>query len=411
MDNELKVRLLVLSSGERYSVLVDRSSGLPVIAPNLYLTSQVRNADLSHASLAAAAGCLVVLYRFCHQREIDLEARFRAKKFFDLAELDALRDFCRENFASSQSANSNARGTPKFMYCNPYVEKATQHRRLTLAASYFAWLARWQMNHLEEEPMELSGMIKALQARRPSAGGRNAGLIDRSLSEQELDCLLSTIEVDNFSNPFHTSVRARNRLIILIELSLGIRAGEALNIRIEDIDFSSNTLSIIRRADQKDDTRKQQPLVKTLDRKLPVSNWLTSELHNYIVHIRRKVPGSKRNPYLFITYKAGPTQGQALSIASYKKMWSKLQRADVLLSNVTGHRLRHSWNYNFSVLVDNGTYELNEAEEEAARSVLMGWRIGSGSAKNYNRRFIVRKANEASIELQRKIFERGANND
>jgi hypothetical protein len=55
--NDLKIRAFVMDSGERYSLLVDRLTGLPVYAPNLFLTTQVRNASLSHAALAAYLLC------------------------------------------------------------------------------------------------------------------------------------------------------------------------------------------------------------------------------------------------------------------------------------------------------------------------------------------------------------------
>jgi hypothetical protein len=53
--NDLKIWAFVMRAGERYSLLVDRLTGLPVYAPNLFLTIQVRNANLSHAALSAYA--------------------------------------------------------------------------------------------------------------------------------------------------------------------------------------------------------------------------------------------------------------------------------------------------------------------------------------------------------------------
>ncbi|MCV5978774.1 tyrosine-type recombinase/integrase, partial [Escherichia coli] len=83
--------------------------------------------------------------------------------------------------------------------------------------------------------------------------------------------------------------------------SLGIRSGELLNIRISDINFSDSSLAIRRRADDKNDPRVKQPLVKTMERKLPLSSALAKELHNYITSVRRKFKNARKHEYLFVT--------------------------------------------------------------------------------------------------------------
>ena len=401
MELSLKVRLLVMSSGERHSLLVDAATGLPVYSPNLFLTSQIRNAGRSHASVASYASCLVILYRFISERRIDLSERFRQLLFLTDSEIDALRDFCKTNFDLQSTKIRQLQNIPGSRFGpKQRVTKETEYKRLTVAANYLTWLARREVPHLEDESSGLMKMARAIRARRPLSKGRNKGLVDRALNDKELARLLEIIEVDNLENPFQLLVRMRNRLIILMLYELGIRAGEALNIRVEDFDFNCNCLKIIRRAGQLDDTRTLQPLVKTLDRNIPVADWLMAEVHRYIVIERSKITSAKKCPYLFVTYKAGQTKGNAWSIAGYHKMWGALRAADPLLQTITGHRLRHTWNHRYSTLVDNGVYKLSEAEEGATRSVLMGWKQGSGTAALYNHRHIVTKANQASLALQ-----------
>ncbi|MBA0207339.1 site-specific integrase, partial [Pectobacterium aroidearum] len=88
-------------------------------------------------------------------------------------------------------------------------------------------------------------------------------------------------------------VQSRNRLIILLLFSFGIRAGELLNLRIRDIDFSSGMIVIKKRPDDKFDPRVNQPLVKTCERMFSVGNALMAELFNYITQDRRNVKNSK----------------------------------------------------------------------------------------------------------------------
>jgi hypothetical protein len=70
-----------------------------------------------------------------------------------------------------------------------------------------------------------------------------------------------------------------------------------LNIRVTDIHWSSNQLVIARRADEKDDTRLDQPLVKTLDRRLVMKDTLAADFHKYITKYRNKVPNACYNEY------------------------------------------------------------------------------------------------------------------
>ncbi|MBZ6064259.1 site-specific integrase, partial [Escherichia coli] len=93
MKDNYKVTTFVMDSGERYCMVVDRSSCLPVYYPTLFLTTQIRNRGDAFSTMLAAASNLVVLLRFLDNRGIDLEQRFLTKNFFKPYELDDLRDF------------------------------------------------------------------------------------------------------------------------------------------------------------------------------------------------------------------------------------------------------------------------------------------------------------------------------
>lgn len=89
-------------------------------------------------------------------------------------------------------------------------------------------------------------------------------------------------------------MQRRNRLMILLLFYLGIRGGELLNIRIQDIDFSANRIRIVRRADEQADSRTNEPNAKTRERLLPLAESLAQELHSYILQDRRKVRNAKK---------------------------------------------------------------------------------------------------------------------
>jgi hypothetical protein len=90
---EYGITRFAMDSGERYCLVVDRLTGLPLYYPNLYLLTQLRNRSVALATIEAEASHLVVLLRYLFRRKIDLEARFSQRHYFQEYELDDLRDF------------------------------------------------------------------------------------------------------------------------------------------------------------------------------------------------------------------------------------------------------------------------------------------------------------------------------
>ncbi|WP_260604626.1 hypothetical protein [Pectobacterium polaris] len=139
MDKNYGVTTFVMDSGERYCMLVARSSGLPVYYPTLFLTTQTRNKGDAFSTMLAAASNLVMLLRFVDSRGINLEQRFLSKDFFKPHELDDLRDFSQRKQGKK----------PLMASFSPWLEhttidtvdNGTQHSRLTTFANYLRWYA------------------------------------------------------------------------------------------------------------------------------------------------------------------------------------------------------------------------------------------------------------------------------
>jgi integrase len=287
------------------------------------------------------------------------------------------------------------------------VSSQTEYARLTVIAQYTKWLAEQLIDSRNQlTALQIGKMEKGLKARRPVKKKRNTEQYEKGLDEEQLSLIFELFRPDSELNPFpDRSVRIRNRLIFLMLYHLGIRGGELLNIRIRDIDFGRNQIVIVRRADERDDPRTYQPLVKTLDRRLPMKDTLAKEIHDYILKVRKNIPDSSKSDFLFVTHKSGPTQGQPLSKSSYKRVIEIVRTASPSLFNLTGHQLRHSWNERFSNHMDAMDVTLSQEQQEKMRSYLMGWKEGSGTALHYNKRFVKRKANEASLRLQEGLIQ------
>jgi len=405
MSKAYGINSFVMDSGERYCHVIDRVSGLPEYYPTLFLTTQIRNHGDSFATMEAAASNLVVFLRFLERGGIDLERRLLQRDFFREHELDALRDFTQRRFEQVLAfiPFGSVFTIDELAESGRPVSNGTQYSRLTTIARYLSWFARHLLSDLsQEDAARINALVGQIKERRPVKRGRNGDPRDRSLNDQQLDALFQVIRIGSTLNPFSESVQRRNRVMILLLYHLGIRGGELLNLRISDIDFAANQVTVARRADEKDDPRVREPNAKTLGRKIPLADSLSKEVHEYITKDRRLVGNARKNDFLFVTHKQGPTVGQPISKAGYYKVMAIVAAVSPQLYAVTGHMLRHSWNHKFSERMDASDKPFSEVQQEQVRSYLMGWKQASGTAATYNKRFIEQKGHEAALAMQEK---------
>lgn len=399
----LGISSFTMKSGERACLIMDHETGLPLYYPNLFLTTQIRNRSSAYSTVEAAASNLIVLIRFLKQREIDLEQRLLKRLFFKPHELDDLRDF-----AQLKLRRRPIKPHLLMMFDEEdlidtadIVNNGTHYSRLTTIATYISWLAMHYCTSQEASVYEqIHDMEQKIKDRRPRKKGRSGHGKDLSLKDGQIDALFEVIRPDSRRNPFKEHVKRRNRLIILLLYHLGIRGGELLNIRICDINFSTNQLSIVRRADEASDVRTREPNAKTLGRDLPLHDNLVKELHDYIVKERRNVSKRLTHDYLIVTHKEGKTCGLPISKSAYNEVISIVRSIAPELYQMTGHKLRHTWNRRFSEKMDNMDNPPSQELQEKIRSYLMGWKEGSGTAATYNKRFVAQKGMEAALYLQ-----------
>lgn len=396
--NNIIVNSFIFESGERYCHVIYENNGEPLYDPNLYITTQVRNRSCSINTMEAVAGSLALLYRFFSIQKIHIKERINRMDFLKINEIDALVDFTSKNFKNKKT---------KYLHEVNYVKGPTQYFRLTVICDYLEWLCKVHLynSYNKETRSNVEVFINDLKMKRPANADRYKNqLPDKALSKEQIGCLFSIIKVGSDLNPFSNQVQKRNRLIVLLIFSLGLRAGELLNLRVSDIDFPNLTIAIKRRHDDKTDKRVNQPLVKTCERVFRVDELFMSELFDYIVSDRKNIKKSKGNEFLFVTYKKGYSQGDGLSFSAYHKIIDTISKQSPALMELTGHKLRHTWNYEFSAKLDSMKKRFSEEKEEQIRSYLMGWRPGTETAKIYIQRHIIEQSHKTSLAFQNDLM-------
>lgn len=390
------VRQIVFEDGERACAVVD-TQGMPLFYPNLFLTTQVRNDNLSSSTLSNTAGHLCAFLQAMEESQTDLIARLSEGKVLEPFEVEALRGDLQRRLTKKPEGRS----LHSYFSQSEYISKEIMHARITVSAKYLDWLARLYLRK-PRDPDELARVLAAMKEIRPVNKKRNTIKRKRGLSATTAAAIKEVLRPGSQYNIWlDPAIQVRNRLILSLLYEAGIRRGELLNLMVEDFNFAANTLEIVRRADEKADPRIDQPLVKTNDRLIPIKASLMAEVRVYVADHRRHVPGAKRHGFLFVTHKLGPTVGQPMTIVSYKNVINTLRAAVPPLKEFSGHDLRHYWNERFSDLMDKT--ELSPVEQEQIRSKLMGWKSGSGTAATYNQRFVERKAAEFGMRLQEGI--------
>ena len=400
-------------SGERFCKLLNNETGLPLFYPNIYAISQVRNRGLSFSSLEAAVSSIQVAYDWFDDRDINLEERILKKSFLTISEMDALKDRCQRKKTPPESKclsplikTHNAKAH--------LVSSALEHSRLSHIANYIEWLSDVLLGNGINTDIRASinKCCSGIRERRPPISNQGMFLEDAGLTSELIEEILKIIHPESPSNPFiNSGVRTRNHLIFKILEETGMRCGELLNLRIPDIHLRSipPDLHIIRRADEKDDPRTHQPLVKTRERALPLTSNLADLINNYLLHHRRTVPNAKKHDYLLVAHKSGKgqTQGAPLSISGYQFIVQSVRRATLPLLptgvRISGHKFRHAWNNRYSEWQDARPEPLSHDMQKQARCEAMGWTANSTMAERYDRRFIQQKANEAMLLMAEKL--------
>lgn len=416
MPSRHAVHTLLLPSGERLPILINRIEGRPCFDATLFVLTQLRQTNAASATIERALREIMVLQDFLFVRNICLNNRFREGRMLSLAEVDGLVNTCSEPTKSIHPQQK--RLPPRIKNSTISLEQfrlrqqearakvvapKTAANRIRTIQSYLTWLTE---SYLSQHGLDLATRhaleqnknktIAALAARLPRGKGRNQVGQREGLAPEMLNQLLEVIDPTSPDNPWRDQhARVRNALIVYWLWHLGVRRGELLNVKISDINFMKNEVLIARRADDPEDPRRNQPRVKTRDRILPLSANLAEATHHYIVNVRTQLKGARKHAFLFVAEHSGTP----LSLPALNKVFSVLRsNCPSLPDELSPHVLRHCWNDHFSQRIDKKGQ--SEEVEKKMRAYLMGWSPTSQTVNDYTRRHVRKQARKASLELQ-----------
>ncbi len=389
----------MFEDGERYCLLFNRKTDVPMYYENMYITVEVRNRNHSVKTMEAVSRTLLLFNSFLKLKNINIIKRIMDAEFLSVYEIDELVYYLGLSHANKKIV--------KIMQGRRQsVNVKTKYNRMSWIGKYMKWLSEYVLYDKKMELNKLNAFVRILDSKKPKLDYCNEYYTSepKSLDENQKNNLFNAIKATSSLNPFSKTVRIRNELIVIMLYMLGVRAGELLNIRLRDIDIENRMIKIVRRHDDITDNRVNQPLVKTLNRNIYMSDWLESKIYFYIQGERQRNINKKKHDFLFIAQGTSKNAGLPLTIAAYEKLFTKMKGIDSLPKDFSGHKLRHTWNYEFSKEVRNSIAEYGNINEELIRSYVMGWVPNTNISQVYNQRFVKEVCSQILKTIQDKMY-------
>jgi hypothetical protein len=420
----MKSKLFVSGNGERLSILFGKD-GMPMLYPNLFVTSMYRNDDQSSGSCKKALEHLSYFYEICKGLNIDIERRCEREDFLSLQEIKKIAYYTgitkkatEEKFIVEDKVISINRHKPNLLETARHtirVEKEedkvfwqTKYNRLSLFGRFVGWLESYHYPHSESKNQEHFLDQRPEKNEGLTYGEIHEQLTFKSLSKGQRNIFLDRVRPDYSDNPWvNKGVQHRNYALVLTLYALGIRIGESLNIKLEDFQVKDGKHYVLikRNAGDLDDPRVKQPKVKTNSRALALSPQLKSILDNYILEHRSQIEDAAHCPFLFISHRVRNNETLPLSISGAEKVFREF--GEIMGFKLNPHCLRHTWNDRYSESADKliAKGKTNEEKSEADRCHLMGWVKGSSMSLVYASRHNTKRAMELALILQDEDFE------
>lgn len=426
---EYKVDTLIFENGERYPILMG-SDEMPHFYSTLWVTSKLRP-SMAVNTIKNRISAVNWFLQWEKTEGRDLYSEFQKGKFLNEKDIESIKAHLSTDVShlkgiskKNKSRNKivNIHDIPQLIEVTPSVGRNHQYNRMTSVGEYLDFLAKVAVQHQNNAKLILNIeiMAKTFKASRPK--GKSKNVIDnhdsKKLPDGLIDEFMDVAHYDNPLNPFkHEVIRRRNHLMFELLKTLGIRRGELLSLTISDGNMllvgEQPYIWVKRKHDDKYDPRKTQPVAKTKERMLRISKELAILIDEYICSYRSDTPYANKHPYLFVTHRKCPSQGQPLSISTFDTVIIPAMKAvNEKFSAIHAHYFRHNWNENFSTKIDvindlalkgiDG-YTIIEAGKEAKmRQHLMG-HSSEKSAEVYNRRHIKKKAAEVILQEQKEL--------
>lgn len=252
-----------------------------------------------------------------------------------------------KNFVKSKTINNidenNIKDYLKYLNKQNNDTKTISHNISTLRSFYKFLLIEKKVNKNPMEYIELPKTKKTLP---------------KTLSIEEIDKLLDINLTDAFS--------FRNKAMLELMYSSGLRVSELINVKIHDIDISNCIIRIMGKGSK--------------ERIVPLGDYAIRYIELYIKEYREKLIKRELNDYLFLN-----NHGKKMTRQGFFKILKAIAKEKNIKTEFSPHTLRHS----FATHLLNGGADLRSIQEMLGHSDISTTQIYTHVSKeklkeNYN---------------------------
>ncbi|MEO5970659.1 MAG: site-specific integrase [Bdellovibrionia bacterium] len=332
----MRVETLTHPTGDQIPILLDET-GLPIPTPNEFILGR---RALSTSTLVRNLRELAVFYGWLDKKSINLWERIEGGQAFSEAE-----------FKGSLIESLRREQCTKRKVARLAVSPHTFNQRLTTVRQFLSWcfdihLSTLPLNDIrydrlrDQQARSLKWLDTSFMSTPPTVQG-----VSKGLREKEIQVLLECLDPDNPSAVGRNrAVRFRNYISTLIMLYYGLRPGELLSLRVEDIELGAiSGIHVRRRSPDSEDTRRPRPRIKRNGRVLPIDDpAFARRLNEYIMTWRDKLEATaaKASEYLILS-----DEGSPLSQSALNQLYDGLRKgfSEKLPNHLSPKALRHTF--------------------------------------------------------------------
>lgn len=395
------VEMTVLDSGERMPLLYRSAPYRPLVVPLLYIA--IRRRYQKSRTLLRDTRALRSLYYWCEgvRREpLDLDAHLCSGGTLSSSDIEAFVRWLR------LGGTRQAKSVPGLSSSTTPLKPVSLQTYLAPIRAFLLWsVQRYRpergRDHKAKTARDHMALIEStfdaltIRGRTPE--------LEKGLEKGDVQRLLEVARPDCPHNPFRRRLRQRNALIVELFYQTGIRRGELLKLRVEDLladDDGNCFIRIHRRPDDPTDTRAIEPGQKTDDRVLAIHPSLYHALVRYVREERRPTrherPMKLPHTFLFVSERGAPLAESEVNYV-LGRLASRCFRDRL---KVYPHLLRNTFCNDF-IDYCTGVEELDEEGAKDRLRVLCGWSAVSRMPERYTRKRIQREANAFNIRRQK----------
>lgn len=391
-----KAEIIRLPDGERMPLLFRQDPYEPATLALMFVAFQRRYYRTK--TILRDVRVLGWLYNWCYQvrkDRIDLEARLLRGQSLTPSEIEGFGRWLRGRPLGRYSPVRVLETHQKKRLSATPIQPTTLNNYLSATQNFLIWAirryhsgARGNIPNITDSIALTKGVFEATRLRGkvpPSSA---------ALPPEVINAVFSIISSASEQNPFRIGLRLRNSLICETLYETGIRRGELLKLKVEDLVDYDNAffIKLVRRPDDPEDWRRNEPAQKTLPRFIAISKNLYESLLTYIrLHRRPKRRGRPiklSHSYLFVSERGFP-----LAESQINYIFSRIGQ---LLASYHPRLHPHAYRHSFCHMFLDHCVRVESMDEEAAKDRLRkicGWTSGSEMPNLYTAKRLQDQAN------------------